>query len=186
MGYGLMNISETRFRGLFIVECQANSDIRGSFTRLYCEGKLSSILQDRRILQINFSQTSFVGTVRGLHFQARPYSEMKFVRCLKGAVWDVAVDLRHDSPTFGQWHAEELSGDNMKMLVIPEGFAHGFQALEAGSQLLYLHTANYNASSEQGIRFDDPRLNVAWPFPINNVSVRDMSLPNLDENFLGL
>ena len=112
---------------------------------------MKPILGHRRILQINHSQTVKKGAVRGLHFQQPPYSEMKFVRCIKGKVWDVAIDLRAGSATFLHWHAVELSPSNMSMIVLPEGFAHGFQALESESELLYLHTAFYNSDAEGGM-----------------------------------
>lgn len=108
------------------------------------------------------------------------------VRCLKGRVWDVALDLRKGSPTFLRWHAQELSAANALMLVIPEGCAHGFQALEPDSELLYLHTASYAPSVEGGVCFNDPALNVPWPLPVVDVSERDRNLPLLDKNFQGI
>jgi dTDP-4-dehydrorhamnose 3,5-epimerase len=111
---------------------------------------------------------------------------MKFVRCLRGRVWDVAVDLRAGSPTFLQWHAVELDPGTARMLVIPEGCAHGFQALEADSELLYLHTAAYAPEAEGGIRYDDPRLDIAWPKPASDLSERDRRHPLLTHDFAGL
>jgi dTDP-4-dehydrorhamnose 3,5-epimerase len=111
---------------------------------------------------------------------------MKLVRCLRGRVWDVAVDLRAGSPTFLQWHAQELAQDDAQMLVIPEGFAHGFQALEPGSELLYLHTAFYHQPSEGGLRHDDPRLAIAWPLPPQDLSRRDLAHPLLSAHFTGV
>ena len=127
-----------------------------------------------------------VGAVRGLHFQLAPHAEMKLVRCLKGRVWDVAVDLRAGSPTFLQWHAETLSPDTMRMIVIPEGFAHGFQVLEPDSELLYLHTAAYNADAERAVRYDDPRLGIRWPLPVTQTSLRDAAHPPLGADFIGV
>jgi dTDP-4-dehydrorhamnose 3,5-epimerase len=114
-------------------------DERGFFTRLFCHNELGELIGARQIVQINQSSTRTVGAVRGLHYQHGPSAEMKLVRCIKGKVWDVAVDLRAGSPTFLYWHAEELSAENAHMMVIPEGFAHGFQVLEEDSELLYLH-----------------------------------------------
>lgn len=111
---------------------------------------------------------------------------MKFVRCLRGRVWDVAVDLRRSSPSFLKWHAEELSPEHATMLVIPEGCAHGFQVLEAESELLYLHTAHYEKSAEGGVRHDDPRLGIHWPLPVTDLSERDRSHPLLDTTFPGV
>ena len=111
---------------------------------------------------------------------------MKLIRCLRGRVWDVAVDLRAGSPTFLHWHAEELAGGDARMVVIPEGFAHGFQTLEAESELLYLHTAAYHQPAEGGLRYDDPRLAIAWPLPPHDLSRRDVSHPLLDDDFTGI
>jgi dTDP-4-dehydrorhamnose 3,5-epimerase len=118
---------------------------------LFCEQELSSVLGGRKIVQINHSCTAVAGVVRGLHFQNAPHAEMKLVRCLKGKVWDVAVDLRPQSRSYKRWYAQEISPQNAHMMVIPEGFAHGFQVLEAGSELLYLHTAFYKPESEGGV-----------------------------------
>ena len=151
-----MNIHSAPLSGLFLVEASPHKDSRGQFTRLYCEDGLHSLIGSRKIVQINHSRTTAVGAVRGMHFQMPPFAEMKLVRCIKGRVWDVSLDIRQDSKTFLQWHAEELSETNNLMIVIPEGFAHGFQVLESGSELLYLHTAFYEPNAEIGIKFDDP------------------------------
>ena len=129
-----MHIQQTVIEGVMVVETTPFVDQRGAFLRLFCERELSAILGERRIVQINYSRTEAVGTIRGLHYQRPPHAEMKLVRCLRGRVWDVALDLRQGSPTFLHWHAEELTPDNAQMLVIPEGCAHGFQALEAGME----------------------------------------------------
>lgn len=181
-----MNILDTPVADLKIVQSVPHCDARGAFVRLFCTQELQPLLNDRRIVQINHSKTNQTGSVRGLHFQWPPYAEMKMIRCLRGRVWDVAVDLRPTSPTFLQWYAQELAQDDMQMLVIPEGFAHGFQALEPGSELLYLHTALYNPPSEGGLRYDDPRLAIAWPLPARDLSPRDLSHPLLSSNFTGV
>lgn len=121
-----------------------------------------------------------------MHFQRSPRAEMKLIRCLKGRVWDVAVDLRGGSSTFLKWHGEELSATNMKMVVIPEGCAHGFQVLEPDSELLYLHTAMYHKSAEGGVRYDDPCLAIDWPLEVVETSERDAAHPHLTEHFKGL
>ena len=136
---------------------------------------------DRGIAQVNLSRTEAVGTIRGLHLQAEPHSEAKLVRCLRGRVWDVAVDLRQDSATYGQWHAVELSPDQGNALLIPEGCAHGFQVLEPGSELLYLHSGAWEPEAETGVRWDDPTLAIAWPLPAGGLSERDCSLPRLSD-----
>jgi len=181
-----MNILATPILGLMVVETILNVDTRGAFGRLYCEQELTTLIGHRKIMQINHSRTVNIGAVRGMHFQHAPHAEMKFVRCLKGRVWDVAVDLRHGSPTFLHWHAEELTPNNGRMMVIPEGFAHGFQVLEPDSELLYLHTAPYTPSAEGGLRYDDPRLAITWPLNVTDLSERDASNPLIDKDFQGL
>lgn len=181
-----MNIVHTPIAGLKVVQSVPHRDDRGSFLRLFCANELESVLGHRQIQQINFSRTSQVGAVRGMHFQRPPHAEMKMVRCLRGRVWDVAVDLRTGSPTFLHWHAKELAQDDAQMLVIPEGFAHGFQAQEPDSELLYLHTAFYEPSAEGGLRHDDPRLAIPWPLPPRDLSPRDLALPALGADFTGV
>ena len=181
-----VNIRPTRIAGLVVGETTPYIDDRGTFARLYCERELESFIGQRRIVQINHSRTAAIGAVRGLHYQLPPHAEIKLVRCLKGRVWDVAVDLRHDSPTFLYWHAEELTPANSRMMVIPEGFAHGFQVLEAESELLYLHTAFYEPDAEGGLRHDDPNLAINWPLAVSDLSARDGSHPLIDLNFSGI
>ena len=175
-----MNILDTPVADLTIVRSVHHRDARGTFLRLFCAQELQPVLGHRQIAQINHSKTSHAGAVRGMHFQRPPHAEMKMIRCLRGRVWDVAVDLRAGSPTFLQWHAEELAQDDAQMLVIPEGFAHGFQALEPDSELLYVHTAFYHPPSEGGLPYDDPRLAITWPLPPQDLSPRDLSHPLLD------
>jgi dTDP-4-dehydrorhamnose 3,5-epimerase len=177
---------KTTIPGVCIVDTVAHVDARGSFARLFCAEELGALLGSRHIVQINHSRTTRAGAVRGMHFQHTPHAEMKLVRCLRGRVWDVAVDLRAGSPTFLTWHAEELSRENARMLVIPEGCAHGFQALEPNSELLYLHTASYHPAIEGGCRHDDPRLAIAWPLPVAEISARDAAHPLLTADFPGL
>lgn len=181
-----MIIHSTFIADLVVAESKAFYDERGAFARLFCEQALSSILGSRKIVQINHSCTQAIGAVRGLHFQHAPHAEMKLVRCMKGKVWDVAVDLRPESPSYKRWYAQELSQQNSHMMVIPEGFAHGFQVLEAGSELLYLHTAFYKPESEDGLRHDDPQLGIAWPLPVTDISARDSSHAYIDASFRGI
>lgn len=181
-----MNAETTELDGVVVVETTPLTDSRGAFARLFCESELAAVIGDRRIVQINHSCTDAVGAVRGLHYQRPPHAEMKLVRCLKGCVWDVAVDLRAGSPTFLRWHAEELTPDNARMLVIPEGCAHGFQVLEPGSELLYLHTASYTPEAEEAVACDDPRVAVAWPLPIGDLSERDGNNAPLPVEFAGI
>ena len=181
-----MNILPSKIAGVFVVEHQPFQDSRGAFSRLFCEETLSQFFAPRHIVQINHSRTSAIGAIRGMHFQHAPHAEMKLVRCLKGKVWDVVVDLRADSATFLQWHAEILRAESGKMFVIPEGCAHGFQVLEAESELLYLHTAPYVPGAEGAVRYDDPRININWPLPVTDLSQRDMNHALLSNEFVGL
>ncbi len=167
-----MKIHPTPISDLVIAESQALKDDRGAFVRLFCELSLSDIIGSRRIIQINHSRTYAIGAIRGLHFQRAPHAEMKMVSCIKGRVWDVAVDLRPQSLTYKKWFAQELSHQKACMMVIPEGFAHGFQVLEEGSELLYLHTASYSQECEDGVRHDDPEIGISWPLPVTEISKR--------------
>ncbi len=181
-----MDISPTQISGVNIVKHTSIKDQRGKFSRFFCNDELNTILGKRKITQINHSTNTFTGTTRGLHYQLPPHSEMKLIRCLKGRVWDVALDLRANSSTYLQWHAEELSAENGKMIVIPEGCAHGFQALEDHSELLYLHTETYHSSSERGLRYNDPALNIKWPLEAVHTSERDTNHPLLSSSFKGI
>lgn len=181
-----MKIHSTPLTGLCIAETTPYIDSRGQFSRLYCENELSSLIGSRKIVQINHSRTAMVGAVRGMHFQLPPYAEMKMVRCLKGRVWDVAIDIRQESETFLHWHAEELSALNNRMMVIPEGFAHGFQVLDPESELLYLHTTCYVPTAEAGLKFDDPTLKISWPLEPADLSLRDKSHAYIDQKFKGI
>ncbi len=145
--------------------------------RLFCTQELSPVIGSRSVVQINHSCTTSPGAIRGMHYQIGDHAEMKLVRCLHGAVYDVAVDNRPASPTYLQHYAIELCANDGKLFVIPEGFAHGFQALLPDTELLYLHTAPYHQPSESGLRFDDPRLDIAWPLPVSDISTRDLQHP---------
>jgi dTDP-4-dehydrorhamnose 3,5-epimerase len=181
-----MKITQTALPGVVVVETTPFADHRGAFACLYDERDLAPVIGTRRFVQINHSRTSAVGSVRGLHFQYPPHAEIKLVRCLKGRVWDVAVDLRAGSATFLRWHAEELAPDNARMLVVPEGCAHGFQVLEPESELLYLHTALYVPEAEGGVSCKDPRLGITWPLPVEGLSRRDRGFPPIAPNFSGI
>ncbi len=181
-----MKLTASRLAGLFLAHTSPVSDTRGAFARFYCEHELGEALGARRIQQINQTRTHLVGAIRGMHWQYPPHAEMKFVRCLRGRVWDVAVDLRRGSPTFLKWHAEELCPENGLMMIIPEGCAHGFQVLEPDSELLYLHTACYAPASEGGVRFDDPALAIDWPLPATELSERDASHRSISPDFEGI
>jgi dTDP-4-dehydrorhamnose 3,5-epimerase len=169
-----------------VLETGAFEDHRGAFARLFCQQELQSVLQGKPIVQINHSITHQIGAVRGLHYQNPPHAEIKIVRCLKGRVFDVAVDLRQGSATFLKWVGQELTPDNRLAMLIPAGCAHGFQVLEEKSELLYLHTALYTPAAEGGLRFDDPAINIDWPLVAADISSRDISHPYLKEDFKGI
>lgn len=181
-----MKVNFTGIDGVAVVETTPYADHRGAFARFYCERELGAVIGGRRIVQVNHSRTAAVGAIRGMHFQHPPYAEMKLVRCLKGRVWDVAVDLRAGSPTFLKWHGEELTPENARMLVIPEGCAHGFQALAPDTELLYLHTAFYTPQAEGGVRHDDALLGITWPLAVTELSQRDAGHPAIDPGFSGI
>lgn len=176
----------TALAGVVVVRRKPLGDARGFLERVYCVDELAELFGARRIAQINRTRTEARGTVRGLHFQHPPHAEAKLVSCLAGEVWDVAVDLRCDSPTFLQWHAERLSAENHTSLFIPEGCAHGFQTLTDGCELLYLHSRAYASCAEGGVPAEDPRLGIKWPLPVAGLSPRDAAHTPLDERFTGI
>ena len=165
---------------------ERRGDQRGSFARWFCNDELAGWLGGEHLSQINHSFTATQGSVRGLHYQNAPHAEIKIVRCLAGAVWDVMLDLRRGSPTFMQWRAVELSAELDNAVLIPRGCAHGFQALSANAQLLYLHTAAYVPSAEAAVKYDEPRAAITWPLPLAEISARDLSHPWLSADFAGL
>jgi dTDP-4-dehydrorhamnose 3,5-epimerase len=176
----------TRLTGLILVQRKTLEDQRGFLSRFYCAEEFRETSVNKPIAQINHTLTRNKGTVRGLHFQYQPYGETKLVSCLKGEIFDVAVDLRQGSPTFLQWHGEILSAENHKSLLIPEGYAHGFQALSEDCELIYLHTQAYHLDAEGALNVTDPKLNVTWPLPISDISDRDRNHPFISSDFQGI
>lgn len=177
---------DTPLSGLRLIERIPIRDDRGHLVRLFCSRELASMGWDKPIAQINHTLTRRKGTVRGMHFQCPPHAEAKLVSCVRGAVWDVGIDLRAGSPTFLQWHAELLSAENQCALLIPEGFAHGFQTMAEDCELLYLHSVAYAAESEGAVNATDPRVGITWPLSITEQSARDRSHPLLANDFNGL
>jgi dTDP-4-dehydrorhamnose 3,5-epimerase len=165
--------------GAAVVDTDPYADERGLFARFFCRQDLGQLLGSRNIEQVNFSRTARRGTVRGLHYQRPPKAEMKFVRCLRGAIYDVLVDVRRDSPTYLQWYGTPLAPDALTMLCIPEGFAHGFQALQDDCEIIYFVTHAYAPSYEEGLRYDDPALGIGWPLQVTEISDKDASYPLL-------
>ena len=183
---GRFAFSKTALSGLTVVHRKPIEDDRGSLTRFYCAEEYKTAGVFTTVLQINHTLTKKSGAVRGLHFQFPPNAETKAVSCLKGEIYDVAVDLRQDSPTFLDWHSEILSGENQKSLIIPEGFAHGFQTLVENCELLYLHSALFCSDSEGALNVRDPRIGIDWPLPITELSERDRSHPFIAYDFNGM
>jgi dTDP-4-dehydrorhamnose 3,5-epimerase len=181
-----LTILDTPINGLKVVERAPRGDSRGSLTRLFCAEELSAAHWHKPVAQINQTLTQKKGLIRGMHFQHPPHVEMKLVTCLHGSIWDVAVDLRAGSPTFLKWHAEELSATNHRALLIPEGFAHGFQTLTNDCELIYLHSAPYTPAAEAGIHSQDPMLAISWPLPVTELSARDANHTILDYQFNGV
>lgn len=170
----------TPLAGVWRVARKPIRDARGFFARLYCAEEFAAIGLTLSIAQINHSHSRLAGTVRGLHFQHPPHHETKIVSCPVGRIFDVAVDLRRDSPTYLQWYGAELSAENQQCLVIPPGFAHGFQTLDADSETIYFVTAPYSGAAEDGVHPFDPAINVAWPLPAAEVSERDAKRAMID------
>ena len=180
------DICGTPLEGLVVLQRKPLGDHRGFLERLFCADELNNLLFDKQIMQINLTFTAKQGTVRGMHFQHPPHAENKFVSCLRGEVFDVAVDLRQGSSTFLRWHAEVLSANNHRTLVIPEGFAHGFQALTDDCEMLYFHTALYQPTAEDGLHSQDPMFDIRWPLSIAELSPRDAAHSLLTDDFRGV
>jgi dTDP-4-dehydrorhamnose 3,5-epimerase len=179
-------IQNTKIGGVKTIISEPFKDERGFFNRIFCQKELDTIRPNITIAQINHSMTRLKGTIRGLHFQYPPHAEMKIVRCVRGSIFDVAVDLRKNSPTFLKWHGEILSAENMRALVVPEGCAHGFQALEDNIEMVYISTAFYCKEAEDTIRYDEPKVNIIWPLSVTVVSEKDKAHPLLDNEWAGV
>jgi dTDP-4-dehydrorhamnose 3,5-epimerase len=170
----------------YVIEPEPFKDTRGLFSRIFCEDEFRSINLVKKIVQVNHSITIKQGTIRGMHFQRVPMAEIKMVKCLRGSAFDVIIDLRKDSPTFLKWHGEILSAENMKMMVVPEGFAHGFQSMEQNSELLYFTTNFYSPEHEGVVRYDDPLIGISWPMKATDISEKDKKQPSLKRDFEGV
>jgi dTDP-4-dehydrorhamnose 3,5-epimerase len=179
-------IQLTPFEGLNLIQRTTNGDQRGFLSRIFCSEELAAGGWPWPILQINHTLTKVPATVRGMHFQYPPKAEAKLVSCIRGAVWDVAVDIRRGSPTFLKWHAEELSSINQRALLIPPGFAHGFQTLEPDAELLYLHSEPYTPACEGALNPRDPALSISWPLAISTISEKDSKHPMITPDFSGV
>jgi len=176
----------TPLDGLMLVQRKAIEDTRGFLSRFFCADEFRRAGVERPVAQINHTLTRSKGAVRGLHFQYPPHAETKLVSCLQGEIFDVAVDLRRDSSTFLHWHGVVLSAQNRCSLLIPEGFAHGFQTLTENCELIYLHTASHQPEAEGGLNTADPALAIAWPLAIGELSERDRNHKLIEQNFQGI
>jgi dTDP-4-dehydrorhamnose 3,5-epimerase len=179
-------VAPTVLAGVMLVRRQRLRDERGFLCRMFCAEELQTAGWPAPIAQINLTRTGSAGTVRGMHYQLPPHGECKLISCLRGEVWDVALDLREGSPTFLRWHAQRLSGDNDLALLLPEGVAHGFQSLSADAELLYCHSRAYAPEYERGLNPLDPRLAIDWPMPVAALSPRDRAHPLLTADFHGV
>jgi dTDP-4-dehydrorhamnose 3,5-epimerase len=183
---GRFEISETPLSGVNLLQRKPIGDERGWLERMYCTTDLADVLGSRGIAQVNRTLTLSKATVRGMHYQLQPSAETKIVSCLRGAIFDVAVDVRRGSQTFLGWHGEVLSAENRRSLFVPEGFAHGFQTLVDDTEVLYLTTVAYEPTAERGIHPQDPRVGIAWPLPIGQLSERDAAHPPVAPDFDGI
>lgn len=183
---GRFDFVATPLSGLTLVQRKVVEDHRGFLSRFYCAEEFCEAGLNKHIAQINHTLTRSKSAVRGLHFQYPPHAENKLVSCLHGEVFDVAVDLRRDSPTFLHWHGVVLTAQNRQSLLIPEGFAHGFQTLTEDCELIYLHTAAYHSESEGALNVADPKLDIAWPLAITEISERDSAHKFIDQDFQGI
>ena len=171
-----MNFIETEIKDLYIVELNKIGDERGFFARAWCENEFADKNLTSRMVQANTSYSKDIGTLRGLHYQVSPHEEAKLMRCIKGAIFDVAVDLRPDSSTCKKWFGIELTESNRKMLFIPEGFAHGYLTLVEDTEAFYMSSAFYAPEAERGLRWDDPAIGIKWPITDNlNLTDKDKS-----------
>ena len=167
--------------GAFVVDPEPHEDARGSFSRIFCQDEFHAQGIPLEIVQSNLAQSHAQGTVRGLHYQIAPAQERKLVRCVSGAVFDVIVDMRLESPSYLHHTSVELSAENRRAVYIPEGFAHGYQTLVPGATLIYDVSARYNPACERGVRYDDPALQIDWPLPVGATSEKDQQWPLLEQ-----
>ena len=181
-----MKFHPTKLAGLFLIELEPRGDARGFLARTYCEREFTAAGLNTRWPQSNLTLTRQQGAVRGMHWQAEPEPEIKLIRCAAGAIFDCLVDMRPESPTFGQWEGFELTARNARQLYVPGGFAHGFQCLSPECEVFYQMSAEYVPDLARGLRHDDPRVDIRWPLPVAQVSARDAGLPLLAKIFPGM
>lgn len=173
-----MKFTETDLPGAYIIDPERLEDDRGFFARTWCQNEFSKYSLTDNFVQANIAYNKHKGILRGMHFQTEPYQEDKLVRCTSGAIVDVIIDLRPESPAYTRWVAVELTGKNRRMLYVPKGFAHGYQTLEADSEVFYQVSQFYTPQAEQGVRWDDPRFSIQWPDDERIISDKDKNWPD--------
>jgi dTDP-4-dehydrorhamnose 3,5-epimerase len=173
-----MKFTPTEIADVFVVELEKREDDRGFFARGFCQREFEEHGMVSQVVQANISYNKYKGTLRGMHYQVSPYEETKFLRCTKGAVYDVIIDMRPESLSYMKWFGVELTDKNYKMLYVPRNFAHGFQTLEDETEVMYLVSEFYAPQSERGVRFDDPAFNIQWPLEVAQISEKDAAWPN--------
>jgi dTDP-4-dehydrorhamnose 3,5-epimerase len=178
-----MRFIETPLQQAYIIEIDKKGDERGFFARIFCVNEYDAIGLDRNIVQSNISWNPEKGTLRGLHYQLTPKAETKIVRCTHGALYDVIIDIRPNSHTFGKWFASELTAENHRMMFVPKGFAHGFLTLTANTEVCYFVTEFFAPEHERGIRYNDPRFGIMWPFEPSVISPKDNSWTSFDFSY---
>ncbi|MGI9284738.1 MAG: dTDP-4-dehydrorhamnose 3,5-epimerase [Pseudomonadales bacterium] len=176
-----MKFTKTPLAGAFVIELELIEDERGFFARGWCSREFEQLGLASNIVQANVSFNHKAGTLRGMHYQVAPYEETKLVRCTTGAFYDVILDLRASSATFGQWFGVELSAENRKMLYVPAGFGHGYQTLQDGTEACYQVSEFYAPGAEQGIRYNDPRFAIEWPLVVKVISEKDANWPDYSD-----
>ena len=181
-----MKLIDTPFKDLYVVEHTKLVDMRGFFTRTYCRKEFGRIGFNNNFVQFNHSFNTKKGTIRGMHYQKAPFKEYKLIRCINGGVFDVVIDLRKKSKTFLKHFSIELTSDNLLSVLIPEGFAHGFQTLKNNTSLIYHHTNYFDSKSSAGINYNDPNIEIKWPLKPYNISEKDLNYPLLNKNFKGI
>jgi dTDP-4-dehydrorhamnose 3,5-epimerase len=175
-----MIFHDTELKDARLIEIEPRGDARGMFARTFCSSEFATAGLETVFVQQNTSVSAEKGTIRGMHFQRPPYQEVKLIRCLRGAILDVIVDLRRDSPTFLKHQGFELTANNRRMLYVPKGFAHSFQTLTDDIEVSYLVSAPYTPDAEGGVRYNDPHLGIEWPLPVSVISDKDANWPLLD------
>jgi dTDP-4-dehydrorhamnose 3,5-epimerase len=173
-----MIFTETKLPGAYMIDVEKREDHRGFFARAWCQREFEAHLLVPRVVQANISFNKQKGTLRGMHYQLAPHAETKLVRCVRGALYDVIIDLRSDSSTYMQWLGVELTAENYRMLFVPEGFAHGFQTLVDNTEATYQVSQFYTPGAEGGVRYDDPAFGIEWPIDVQVISDKDRSWPN--------